>query len=55
MYAEQVRIIGEAAGRDVRWEDLPLETAREQLTAAWGNAEFVEAGLKAWGGVRGLA
>jgi hypothetical protein len=32
----------------VRWEDLPLDVAREQLTAAWGNAEFVEARLKAW-------
>lgn len=48
-HAEQVRIIGEEAGREVRWEDLPLETAREQLTAAWGNAAFVEARLKAWG------
>ena len=35
-HAEQVRIIGEAVGREVRWEDLPLETARRQLTAAWG-------------------
>lgn len=48
-HAEQVRIIGEAVGREVRWEDLPVETAREQLTAAWGNAAFVEARLKAWG------
>jgi hypothetical protein len=32
----------------VRWEDLPPETAREQLTAARGNPAFVEARLKAW-------
>ncbi|GLX38464.1 nucleotide-diphosphate-sugar epimerase [Streptomyces roseochromogenus] len=48
-HAEQVRIIGEAVGRDVRWEDLPVEAAREALTAAWGNAEFVDARLRAWG------
>ncbi|KAA2253827.1 NAD(P)H-binding protein [Solihabitans fulvus] len=48
-HAEQVRIIGEAIGREVRWEDLPVQAAREQLTAAWGNAAFVEARLAAWG------
>ncbi len=47
-HAEQVRIIGETIGREVRWEDLPPEIARQQLTAAWGNAQFVEARLKAW-------
>jgi uncharacterized protein YbjT (DUF2867 family) len=47
-HAGQVRIIGEAIGRDVRWEDLPPETAREHLTAAWGNPAFVDARLKAW-------
>jgi uncharacterized protein YbjT (DUF2867 family) len=46
--AEIVGIIGETIGRDVRWEELPLEIARKQLTAAWGNARFVEARLKAW-------
>ncbi|WSK66808.1 NmrA family NAD(P)-binding protein [Streptomyces sp. NBC_01276] len=48
-HAEQVRIIGEAVGRQVRWEDLPVEVARRQLTAAWGNAAFVDARLRAWG------
>ena len=47
-HADQVRIIGEVIGRAVRWEELPPETARERLTAAWGNAAFVEARLKAW-------
>ncbi|GHG48047.1 NmrA family NAD(P)-binding protein [Streptomyces griseocarneus] len=47
-HAEQVRIIGEETGREVRWEELPPETARERLTAAWGNAEFVDGRLRAW-------
>jgi uncharacterized protein YbjT (DUF2867 family) len=46
--AEIVGIIGEAIGRDVRWEGLPLEIARKQLTAASGDARFAEARLKAW-------
>jgi alkanesulfonate monooxygenase SsuD/methylene tetrahydromethanopterin reductase-like flavin-dependent oxidoreductase (luciferase family) len=29
-------------------QDLPPETAREQLIAAWGNAAFVDARLNAW-------
>ncbi|MEU8121784.1 NmrA family NAD(P)-binding protein [Spirillospora sp. NPDC049024] len=49
-HREQVRIIGEVVGREVRWEDLPPEIAREQLTAAWGDAAFVQARLKAWQG-----
>ena len=48
-HAEQVKIIAEETGRQVRWEELPVETARAQLTAAWGNARFVDARLKAWG------
>ncbi|MGW4960361.1 NAD(P)H-binding protein [Nonomuraea sp. NPDC004186] len=47
--AEQVRVIGAATGREVRWEEQPPEEAREQLLAAWGNAAFVESALKAWG------
>ncbi|HJS96047.1 MAG TPA: NmrA family NAD(P)-binding protein [Solirubrobacteraceae bacterium] len=46
--AEIVAIIGEAIGRDVRWEDLPISIAREQLAAAWGSAAFAEARLEAW-------
>ncbi|MFI5558631.1 hypothetical protein ACIA2T_05070 [Amycolatopsis japonica] len=29
--AEQVRVIGEAAGRPARWEELPLDEARAAL------------------------
>lgn len=47
-HAEQVRIIGEVTGREVRWEEVPVEKAREQLTAAWGSAEFADARLRAW-------
>ncbi|MFJ7247844.1 NmrA family NAD(P)-binding protein [Kitasatospora sp. NPDC098652] len=47
-HAELVRIIGEELGTEVRWEELAPETAREQLTAAWGNAAFVESRLRAW-------
>ncbi|MER6574672.1 NAD(P)H-binding protein [Nonomuraea sp. NPDC001023] len=47
--AEQVRIIGEVAGHEVRWEEQPLDEARAHLTAAWGDPGFVEAALKGWG------
>ncbi|MBD0692499.1 SDR family oxidoreductase [Streptomyces sp. CBMA123] len=47
-HAELVRIIGEELGTEVRWEELEPGTAREQLTAAWGNAAFVESRLRAW-------
>ncbi|MFJ2867294.1 NmrA family NAD(P)-binding protein [Kitasatospora sp. NPDC087314] len=47
-HAELAGIIGEEIGSEVRWEDLSPETAREQLTAAWGNAAFVESRLRAW-------
>ncbi|MEV0613877.1 NAD(P)H-binding protein [Nonomuraea sp. NPDC050404] len=46
--AEQVRAIGEAIGREVRWEEQPVEEARERLLAAWGEPEFVQSALKAW-------
>ncbi|MFI7469018.1 NmrA family NAD(P)-binding protein [Nonomuraea sp. NPDC049646] len=45
---ELARTVGEEIGREVRWEDLPPEVAREQLTAAWGDPAFVEARLRAW-------
>lgn len=47
-HIEQVRIIGEVIGRSVRWEEIPEETAQAELTAAWGNAEFVAGRLRAW-------
>lgn len=49
--ADQVRIIGEATGRAVRWEELPPEEARRQLLAAWGDAGFVDSALATWAGL----
>lgn len=46
--AEQVRLIGEAIGREVRWEELSREVAREQLLAAWGQPSFVDGALDHW-------
>ncbi|GAA2291360.1 NAD(P)H-binding protein [Nonomuraea roseoviolacea subsp. roseoviolacea] len=46
--AEQVRVIGEVVGREVRWEDMPPEEAREVLTRAWGDPGFVESALRGW-------
>ena len=46
--AELVAIIGEAIGRKLRWDELPVDAARPLLIDAWGNPDFVEARLKAW-------
>ncbi|UFU06493.1 SDR family oxidoreductase [Ruania halotolerans] len=46
--AEQVRIIGETIGAPVRWEEQPIEEARENLTTAWGDPAFVDMALAAW-------
>ncbi|WP_336212168.1 NAD(P)H-binding protein [Nonomuraea sp. LPB2021202275-12-8] len=46
--AEQVAVIGEVIGREVRWEDQPPQEARERLLAAWGDATFVDGALAAW-------
>jgi uncharacterized protein YbjT (DUF2867 family) len=48
--AELAAIIGTATGRTVQWEEQPLDEARVQLTAAWGDTAFVEARLTAWAG-----
>ncbi len=46
--AELVRTIGEAIQRDVRWQELTPAQAREELTESWGDAELVDARLRAW-------
>jgi uncharacterized protein YbjT (DUF2867 family) len=46
--AEQVAVIGRAIGRELRWEELPREAARQVLTAAWGDAAFAESALDTW-------
>jgi uncharacterized protein YbjT (DUF2867 family) len=47
---EQVRIIGDVLGRDLRWEELPVEAARPQLRAAFGDAAFADHALATWSG-----
>ena len=46
--AEQVRLIGEALGRPVCWEEQPLEEARIQLCEALGDAGFADNALGYW-------
>jgi uncharacterized protein YbjT (DUF2867 family) len=46
--AEQARLIGEAIGRPVRWQELAPEQARQQLVAAWGDPAFADSALATW-------
>jgi uncharacterized protein YbjT (DUF2867 family) len=46
--ADQVRFIGEAIGRPLRWEEIPVAVARDQLAAALGDASFAEGALVYW-------
>lgn len=46
--AEQVRIIGEAIGRELLYEDMPVEEGRQILMDAWGDSDFVESALTTW-------
>lgn len=46
--ADQVRLIGEAIGQPVRWEELPRDAAREQLLAALGDPAFTDGALDYW-------
>jgi uncharacterized protein YbjT (DUF2867 family) len=45
---EQVRIIGEALHRALRWADLPVVAARAQLAAMFGDPAFADAALATW-------
>lgn len=45
---EQVRQIGAAIGREVRWVELPSGLARQQLLAEWGDESFVDGALTYW-------
>ncbi|GLZ76554.1 nucleotide-diphosphate-sugar epimerase [Actinorhabdospora filicis] len=47
-HAEQARVIGEAAGRPVRWEEQPEDEALAALTALLGDAAFARQRLAAW-------
>ncbi|MDZ5441934.1 NAD(P)H-binding protein [Micromonospora sp. 4G57] len=45
---EQVRAIGRAVGRDLRWSEMPLGEARQMLAAAFGDPDFAEIALRGW-------
>jgi uncharacterized protein YbjT (DUF2867 family) len=45
---DQVRAIGEALGRSLRYEELSPEAGRQQLLAAGWPASFVDAALESW-------
>jgi uncharacterized protein YbjT (DUF2867 family) len=51
--AEQVRQIGEAIGRELRWVELPSGLARQQLYEAWGDHDFVDGALAYWASLVG--
>jgi uncharacterized protein YbjT (DUF2867 family) len=46
--AEQVRIIGEAIGRDLHWQDVPARAVRPMLAVAMGSPAFADAALAGW-------
>jgi uncharacterized protein YbjT (DUF2867 family) len=46
--AEQVRIVGEAIGRRLRFDEQTPEEAREEMIAAWGDPVFVDQALGHW-------
>jgi uncharacterized protein YbjT (DUF2867 family) len=45
---EQVRLIGEAIGRPVRWVELSEEDARARMRELGWSPEFIESGLAHW-------
>jgi len=46
--AEQLTVIGQAIGRELRWEELPRQAALQELAAAWGDPAFAQTALDAW-------
>lgn len=48
---EQVRLIGEALGRDLTWVELPVEEARDVLRDMGWSPEFIEGGLAHWASI----
>jgi uncharacterized protein YbjT (DUF2867 family) len=51
--AEQVRQIGAAIGRPLRWTEQSPDAARVQLLAEWGNPAFVDGALSYWASLVG--
>ena len=46
--AQQLAVIGQAIGRELRWEELPRQAALQELAAAWGDPAFAKTALNAW-------
>jgi len=46
--AEQLAAIGQAIGRELRWEELPRQAALQELAATWGDPAFAQTALDAW-------
>ncbi|WP_020659431.1 SDR family oxidoreductase [Amycolatopsis benzoatilytica] len=46
--AEQVRIIGEAVGRETKWLETSAEAVRPMLAGAMGSPEFADSALAGW-------
>jgi uncharacterized protein YbjT (DUF2867 family) len=46
--AEQVHTIGDVIGRPVSWEEVPPESVRDGLVAAFGDASFADSALETW-------
>ncbi len=46
---EQVRVIGEVTGREVRWEEPAPGLARAELLKVWADEAVVDAKLEEWG------
>lgn len=51
--AEQARLIGEAIGRPVRWEEQPPDQALAELSEQYGDAETAAASLAYWATLAG--
>jgi uncharacterized protein YbjT (DUF2867 family) len=49
--ADQVRIIGEATGRAVRWDEAPAEETAELLASFTGDRSFADHAVEYWGGL----
>jgi uncharacterized protein YbjT (DUF2867 family) len=48
--ADQVRAIGAAIGRPLRWQELSREAARQKLADAFGDSAFADRALDTWAG-----
>jgi uncharacterized protein YbjT (DUF2867 family) len=51
--ADQVRIIGEAIGMPVRWEEAPPDAIREMMTAMTGDSAFADRAVAYWASLVG--